>query len=220
MIQWLLSSASTYRPCGKRCAMAACCSRLFGGVDFADKITTGLLQNSPSSATRTAEPGRFSNWLAIVRQNFSFTQKVAAIVRSSAGKFQNQGLETDPDSASAYRLITRTKRPAIFVAPEVSRNATKRITPMRHSSAARRDTVAPTSARLRSCSEGGFHSAGATGSTSTTPAVSSGYRAANNGIVSPPKECPTRTYGGAIAARSSKVWSSFTMRSAVRGIGP
>src|SRR5580658_11033601 len=111
--------------------MAACCSRLFGGVDFADRITTGLLQNSPSSARRTAEPGRFSSWLAIVWQNFSCTQKTAAIVRSLAGKFQNHGLETEPDSAGASRLINRTKRPARFVAPEVSRKATKRITPMR-----------------------------------------------------------------------------------------
>src|ERR1700729_4612747 len=133
MIQWLLSPASTYRPRGKRCAMAACCSRLFGGVDFADRITTGLLQNSLSSATRAADPGMFSSWLALVRQNFSCTQKIAAIVGSSAGKFQNQGLETEPDSAGASRLINRTKRPATFVAPDVSRNATKRITPMRHS---------------------------------------------------------------------------------------
>src|SRR5271156_5706313 len=123
--------------------MAACCSRLFGGVDFAERITTGLLQNSPSSATRTADLGRFSSWLAMVRQNFSWIQKTAAILRSSRGKFQNQGLETEPDSAGASRLIHRTKRPASFVAPEVSRNATKRITPMRQSSAARRDTVAP-----------------------------------------------------------------------------
>src|SRR5271156_6437862 len=99
--------------------MASCCSRLFAGVDFAERITTGLLQKLPSSATRTADAGRFSSWLAMVRQNFSCAQKIAAIARSSAGRFQNQGLETEPDSAGASRLIRRTKRPASFVAPEV-----------------------------------------------------------------------------------------------------
>src|ERR1700730_3069472 len=100
--------------------MASRCSRRVAGVDFADMITTGLLQKLPKSATRTADCGRFSNWLAMARQNFSWTQKTGAIVRSSAGKFQNQGLETEPDSAGASRLISRTKRLANFVAPEVS----------------------------------------------------------------------------------------------------
>src|SRR6516225_4616562 len=97
-----------------------------------------------------------------------------AIFLSLAERDENHGLDTDPDSAGVPRLINRTSRPAGPFAPVVSRNATKRISPMRERNAARRHTFAPISVSLRSCSEGGFHSTDATGSTRTTPAVSSG----------------------------------------------
>ncbi len=65
--------------------------------------------------------------------------------------------------------------------------------PMRERTAARRHTFAPIRVSFQSCSEGGFHSAGATGSTSTIPTVSPGKRAAKRGMVNPPNECPTST---------------------------
>src|ERR1700693_3664213 len=154
--------------------MMTCCSCLFGGVDFAERMTTGLSHKLSSSAMRLADPGRFSSWLAMVLQNFSGTQKPDAMRLSLGGKFQNQGLETDPESAGVPRLMRRTIWLATFFAFEFKRKATKRITPARLSSAARRATVAPMLARFRSCSEGGFHSAGTTGSTNTMPAVCSG----------------------------------------------
>src|ERR1700730_8459516 len=174
MIQWVLWSARTWRPCGNRWVMTMCCSRLFGGVDFAERITTGFSNKLSSCAIRFADPGRLSSWLAMVLQNFSWTQKTDAICLSLAGKFQNQGLETDPESAGVPRLIRRTIWLATFLALEFNRNATKRITPARLSSAARRHTAAPMVARFRSCSEGGFHSAGTTGSTNTIPVTFSG----------------------------------------------
>src|SRR5580700_4766570 len=152
--------------------MVTCSARLFAGVDIADRITTGLSQKFACPATCAADPSRFSNWLPIARQNFSWTQKTPAIFLSLAGRFQNQGLDTDPDSTGVPRLISRTSRLATLFAPEDNRNATNRITPARLSTAARRHTLEPISARLRSCSEGGFHSAATTGSTSTIPAVS------------------------------------------------
>src|ERR1700688_2687051 len=173
--------------------MRMCCSRRFGGVDFADRFTPGLSHKWSSSAMRIADPGRLSSWLAMVLQNFAWTQKTDAICLSLGGKFQNQELETVPESAGVPRLINRTIWLAAFFAFEFKRNATKRITPARLSSAARRHTMAPMLARFKSCSEGEFHSARTTGSTKTIPTIFSGYRAANNGMVSPPKEWPTRT---------------------------
>src|ERR1700719_4126204 len=121
MIQWVLLSASTWRPCGKRWVMRMCCSRLFGGVDFAERITTGLSHKLFSRAMRFADPGRFSSWLAMVLQNFSWTQKTDAICLSFGGKFQNQGLETVPESAGVPRLISRTIRLATFFALALNR---------------------------------------------------------------------------------------------------
>src|ERR1700732_1268411 len=109
--------------------MAMCSARLFDGVDIADRITTGVSQKFPCSATCAAELGRFSNWLATARQNFSWTQKTPAIFLSLPGRFQNQGLDTDPDSTGVPRLISRTSRLATSFAPEDNRNATNRITP-------------------------------------------------------------------------------------------
>src|SRR5271154_1175874 len=119
---------------------------------------------------RAALTVRFSSWLAIVRANFGWIQNTAAIAFSLAGSAENQGLETEPDSPGVPRLIRRTRKLAGFFAPVVRRKTTKRISPIRERNAARRDTVAPMRASFRSCSEGGFHSAGATGSTRTTPA--------------------------------------------------
>src|SRR5271165_2463701 len=123
---------------------------------------------------------------------------------SFAGRLQNQGLLVEAESTGAPLLINRTRRFPAFLAPERSRKDTKRSSPKRERTAARRQTLPAMRMRFLSCSEGGFHSAGTTGSTRTMPATSDGKREANSGIVSPPKEWPTRRYGGGIPARSSR----------------
>jgi hypothetical protein len=52
------------------------------------------------------------------------------------------------------------------------------------------------------------HWSGCEASTSTTPATSSGYRAANIRTTRPPYECPASTYGGRAPAAPSALCSS------------
>src|ERR1700745_1142584 len=99
-----------------------------------------MLLSSPSPA---ALAGRFSNWLAIVRANFSCTQKTLAISLSFAGRTENQGLEAEAASGRAPRLMRRTTWAAHFFAGVESRKASARIKPTRERSAARRHTLAP-----------------------------------------------------------------------------
>lgn len=57
------------------------------------------------------------------------------------------------------------------------------------------------------------------GSKSTTPATSSGYRPTNARTLSPAREWPTRTYGGATRATANVLCRLEATRSAVIGAG-
>ena len=76
--------------------------------------------------------------------------------------------------------------------PAKSRFRHTRTTPNRAARAPRRARRMPCAIILCCCSLRGVHSAGSSGSTNTSPAVSLGNSVANARTISPPKECPTR----------------------------
>src|SRR5580700_11453356 len=118
------------------------------------------------------------------------------MARSLGGRFQKSGLLLVPSPFGAPLLISLTNGSARVLAPTRNKKETNRIKPSRESTVARRKIFAPVLIRFWLCSLAGFHSLGTTGSINTSPATSSGYRAAKSRVVSPPKECPTRMKGG------------------------
>ena len=154
--------------------MMTCCSRLFGGVDIADSIITGLSHKLPNSAMRLADSGKVLELARNSVTEFLLNPKDRRHLPFIGRQIPKPGTGNGSRIGRCASADQPHHLAATFFALEFNRNATNRITPARLSSAARRHTLEPMLERFRSCSEGGFHSAGTTGSTNTIPAIFSG----------------------------------------------